>query len=70
MSRNEGEVREIPFRRNDMKDQPTTTGRSLDHADAPGKADSECAQETETPKGNVTINIDDAQLNHTDENKI
>jgi hypothetical protein len=66
MSKREGEVREIPFLKNDMKDQAPTTGKSLDKTDAPGKADSEF---TEVPKGNETVNVDDAQLDETSENK-
>ena len=34
-------MRDVPFMHNDMNDAPPTTGRSLDAADAPGKADSE-----------------------------
>jgi hypothetical protein len=66
MSKRQGEVREIPFLKNDMKDQTPTTGKPLDKTDAPGKADSEFA---EVPKGNKTVNVDDAQLDETNENK-
>jgi len=45
MPQGEGEVRDIPFLRNDLKDQPTTTGRSVDQVDAPGKADSEWTED-------------------------
>jgi len=72
MSRREGEVREIPFLGNDMKDQAATTGKSLEQADAPGKADSEWSDEAEpeNPRGNVTINADDAVLDDTPDNKV
>ena len=71
MSKREGEVREIPFLKNDMKEQAPTTGRPADQADAPGKADSEFTEETqrERPKGNKTVNVDDAQLDETNESK-
>ena len=46
MSKREGEVRDVPFLGNDIKgDEPPTTGRPTDGADAPGKADSELADE-------------------------
>ena len=45
MSYSEGEVREIPFLKNDMKDHAATTGRPVDKADAPGKADSELTED-------------------------
>jgi hypothetical protein len=66
MSKRESEVWEIPFLKNDMKDQAPTTGKPVDKTDAPGKADSEF---TEVPKGNKTVNVDDAQLDETSENK-
>jgi hypothetical protein len=71
MSRREGEVREIPFLKNDMKEQAPTTGRPADQTDAPGKSDSEFTEETqrEGPKSNKTVNVDDAQLEETNENK-
>jgi hypothetical protein len=70
MSKREGEVREIPFLKNDMKDQAPTTGRPAGQTDAPGKADSEFAEETQgEPKGNKTVNVDDAQLDEINENK-
>jgi len=70
MSKREGEVREIPFLKNDMKDQAPTTGRRADQTDAPGKADSEFTEEAQRePKGNKTVNVDDAQLDETNENK-
>jgi hypothetical protein len=64
MSKREGEVREVPFLGNDMKDQPPTTGRPSNQADAPGKADSECTQPADSGKlvGNRAVNVDDAQL--------
>ena len=46
MSRQEGEVRDVPFLRNDIKmDEPSTTGKPVDQSDAPGKADSELTGE-------------------------
>jgi hypothetical protein len=71
LSKREGEVREVPFLGNDMKDQAPTTGRPLDQADAPGKADSEWTEEKEPkkPEGNVSVNVDDAQLDETSDNK-
>ena len=70
----EGEVREIPFLGNDMKDHAATTGKPLDQADAPGKADSELTEENgpekpSEPSGNVTINADDALLDDSADNK-
>ncbi len=64
MSQCEGEVREVPFLGNDMKDQPPTTGKSSNQAGAPGKADSECTQPPDSgkPAGNKPVNVDDAQL--------
>ena len=64
MSKREGEVREVPFLGNDMKDQPPTTGRPSNQTDAPGKADSECTQPNDSDKstGNKAVNVDDAQL--------
>ena len=56
MSKLEGEVREVPFLKNDRKEDAPTTG----------KADSESA---EVPKGNKTVNVDDAQLDETSQNK-
>ena len=72
MSRREGEVREIPFLGNDMKDHAATTGKPLDQADAPGKADSELTEENDPEKarGNVTINADDALWDDTADNKV
>ena len=64
MSKREGEVREVQFLGNDMKDQPPTTGKPSNQADAPGKADSECTEATDSRKlaGNKDVNVDDAQL--------
>ena len=64
MSKREGEVREVPFLGNDMKDQAPTTGKPSNQADAPGKADSECTQPSDPGKlaENKAVNIDDAQL--------
>jgi hypothetical protein len=42
-----GEVRDIPFLKNDMKDYPSTMDKPLDTADAPGKADSEMVGDNE-----------------------
>jgi len=39
--REEGEVQDLPFVRNDMKDHTPTMDKPLDTTDAPGKADSE-----------------------------
>jgi hypothetical protein len=47
MSKQEGEVRDVPFLRNDIKEQPPTTGRAVDQADAPGKADSEGTEDAD-----------------------
>lgn len=41
----EGEVRDVPFLKNDMKDSAPTTGWPVDTPDAHGKADSEIADE-------------------------
>ena len=41
MKHQDGETEDVPFFKNDMKDAPTTTGRALDPADGPGKADGE-----------------------------
>jgi hypothetical protein len=40
----EGEVRDLPFLKNDMKDSMPTTGWPVDTPDAHGKADSEIAE--------------------------
>jgi len=39
--RQTSETRDVPFMKNDMNDASPTTGKPLDAADAPGKADSE-----------------------------
>jgi hypothetical protein len=47
-----GEVRDVPFLGNDMKDSAPTMGKPLDPADGPGKADAELAEDElveETP---------------------
>jgi hypothetical protein len=65
-------MREVPFLGNDMKDQPLpTTGKPLDRADASGKADSEWTEESDQrrPRGSLAINVDDAQLDDSPENK-
>jgi hypothetical protein len=41
----EGEVRDVPFLKNDMKESVPTTGWPVDTPDAHGKADSEIADE-------------------------
>jgi len=71
-SRREGEVREVPFLRNDMKNQPPSTGKPLDCSDSPGKADAECGDQKDAvkSKGNITIHcVDDAQLDQTSDNR-
>lgn len=64
MPKHEGEVREVPFLGNDMKDQGPTTGKPSDQADAPGRADSECTEPIEPakPSNREAVNTDDAQL--------
>lgn len=47
MTYQNGEIRDIPFLGNDMKDQPATMGKPLDPADGPGKADAELFHEEE-----------------------
>jgi hypothetical protein len=68
MSRQEGEV---PFLKNDMKNQPPATGKRLDCSDSPGQADAECGDQKDAvkSKGNITINVDDAQLDQTSDNR-
>lgn len=72
MSKREGEVRGILFLGNDMKDPAATTGKPLNQADAPGKADAELSEEgdPERSKGNATVNVDDASLDDTPANKV
>jgi hypothetical protein len=43
MSKTESE--DFPFFKNEIKDYPETMGKPLDTADAPGKADSEIADD-------------------------
>ena len=71
MSKREGEVREVPFLKNDMKDKLTATGKCLDRADSPGIADAECGDRRDEvkSKGYITINVDDAQLDQTSGNQ-
>ena len=71
MFKREGEVREVPFLKNDMKDRLPATGKCLDRADSPGKADAECGDRKDEvkSKGNITINVDDAQLDQTSDNQ-
>ena len=45
MKHSNGEVRDVPALGNDMNDSPATTGKALDTADAPGKADAEMGAE-------------------------
>ena len=47
MSNGKGEMREVPFLKNDMQDQPATTGRPVNTADAPGRADSELTDDAD-----------------------
>lgn len=66
-SKHEGEVRELPFLKNDMKSHLPTTGKPLDRADSPGKADAECGDrkdEVESKDG-VTINVNHARADQT-----
>ena len=48
------EVRDVPFLKNDMNDSPPTTGKPVDSADAPGKADSEMVED-EPPRAKRTL---------------
>ena len=43
------ETRDVPLMTNDMNDAPATTGKPLDAADAPGKADSEMLEDEVAP---------------------
>jgi len=45
MTHQDGEIRDLPFLGNDMKDQLATMGKPLDPADGPGKADAELFEE-------------------------
>jgi len=71
VSKREGEVREVPFLKNDMKDQLPATGKCLDRTDSPGIADAECGgrEDEVKSKGNITINVDDAQLDQASDNQ-
>jgi hypothetical protein len=62
-SKREGEVREVPFLKNDMKDQLPATGKCLDRADSPGKADAECGDEKDAVESRdcTPIKVDRAQ---------
>jgi len=44
------ETRDVPFLKNDMNDSPATTGKLLEAADAPGKADSEMVEDGDLPQ--------------------
>ena len=70
-SEQEGEVREVPFFKNKMKNHTRATGKPLDRADSHGQADAECGDQTDEvkSKGNITINVDDAQLDQTSDNQ-
>jgi hypothetical protein len=70
-AKHEGEVREVPFLKNDMKSHPPVTGKPLDRADSPGQADAECGDRKDEvkSKGNIMINVDDAQLDQTSDNQ-
>lgn len=58
-----GEVRDVPFLGNDMKDSPRTMDKPLDTTDAPGKADSEMAADGEAQRqDSVWVNPDDALI--------
>ena len=39
------ELRDVPFLGNDMTESLATTGRNLDTADAPGRADTELGED-------------------------
>jgi hypothetical protein len=67
MSKGEGEVREIPFLGNDMKDHAATTGKPVNQADAPGKADSEWNEgaDPENSRGTDDALLDDSPGNLT-----
>ena len=41
------EVRDVPFLKNDMHESVPTTGKPVDTADAPGRADSEMIEQDE-----------------------
>ena len=52
MTHQDGEIRDLPFLGNDMKDQLATMGKPLDPADGPGKADAELFEEDLAEPGN------------------
>jgi len=63
LSSNAGEVRDIPFFKNDMNGSTATMGKPLDTADGPGKADAELGVEEPPPPGPpVAIDPDDAMI--------
>jgi len=70
MSNREGEVREVPFLKNDMKSHVPATGKPLDRADSPGKADAECGDQEDAveSKDGVTIIVDPVNLDRTSGN--
>jgi len=43
------DVRDVPFMENDMKEHLPTTGKPLDTADEPGKADGELGEQSDRP---------------------
>jgi hypothetical protein len=45
MLRQYSETEDVPFLKNDMKDELSTMDKPLDPADGPGKADAEMAEE-------------------------
>jgi hypothetical protein len=45
-----GEDNDIPFMKNELRDFPGTLDKPLDTADAPGKADSELAEDGLPPR--------------------
>ena len=57
--------------KNNMRNESPVAGRPLEGSDAPGRADSELTEEKDPkkPKGNVTVNVDDAQLDGTSSNR-
>jgi hypothetical protein len=50
MSKPQSEENDIPFIHNDLRDHAGTMGKPLDTADAPGKADSEMAEDQAFPQ--------------------
>ena len=54
MPNSEGEVRDVPFFHNDLKNHASTTGKPVDQSDAPGKADSELIDETEAQRNDAS----------------